>query len=94
MRMVEGEQPFVDERGQELRGEEGIAGRLVADKLRERRDTLGLRVQRIGDQLRHVLSCEGRKRDLVHDRPRVANRLELPCEGMVGTHFVIRERRR
>ena len=40
MRMIEGEQSFVVECGQELNREEGIAGRLVADEPRERRDAL------------------------------------------------------
>ena len=77
------------ERGQELSGEEGIAGRLVADEPRERRDALRLRVKGIGDQLRHVLLCEGRQRDLVHDRSGVANGVELPHQRMGGIDFVI-----
>jgi hypothetical protein len=48
-----------------------------------------LRVERIGDQLRDMLSGKRPQGDLVHDHPGLANRLELPHQRMVGSEFVV-----
>ena len=85
--MIEGQQAFVAERGQELRGEEGIARRLVADELREGGDTLG---SECSASAISATSCRARGASAISCTTAPASRIASSCRarGWSG-HFVI-----
>jgi hypothetical protein len=85
--MIEEEQSFVVEGGQELVMKKGLPAVLSPTAARPR--TRCGSAKGVGDELRQVLWCERRQRDLVHDRSGFANGVELPHQRMGGIHFVI-----
>ena len=64
--VIEGEQPLLGERGNELNREERIAAGLLVHQLRQRRGALRLAVKRVRDELAHIVQRERRKHDLLH----------------------------
>ena len=87
--MIEAEQPLFGERRNELNGEKRIAARLLVHQLRQRRGALRLAAKRIRNQLPQVFTGERRKRDLLHHRSRLADRIELAHQRMGGIDLVV-----
>ena len=87
--MIEGEQPFLGERGQELDGEERIAAGLLVHQLRERRGALRLAAKRVRDQLPEMLPGERRQRDLRDLAAGGLDGVELAHQRMGGGDLVV-----
>src|SRR5262249_18341422 len=87
--MVEGEQPFLDERKHELDSEERIAAGLLEHQLRERRGARGLAAERVRNQLAEMLAAERRKRDLREGSACGPDRIEHARQRMSGTDLVV-----
>src|SRR6266550_5627193 len=75
--IVECEQPLLDKYGNQLIGEEWIARRLLVDQFCQRGDAFWFAVKSIPNQPSQVFRSERCKNDFVHDRARLADRLEL-----------------
>ncbi|MFT3773199.1 MAG: hypothetical protein QM820_48085 [Minicystis sp.] len=89
---IERHQLLLVQRGQELVDEEGIAAGLVVHEPRELADVLGALVDRVGDQLGHVLRGERRHHDLAHPRAARTGLLEHQRQRMGGPDLVVAER--
>ncbi len=89
MHMIEGEQPLVGERRNELHDEKRIATRLLMDQLRQRGGARWLAAQGLRHELPHVITGEGRQADHLHRRSRLTDRVEFAPERMGRINFVV-----
>jgi hypothetical protein len=87
--MINGEQSFLGQRGKELDGEEGVAAGLTVHQPGQRRGTVPLAVQRIGDEPAHILKSERCQHDLVDPAAGAADRRQPPHERVRGRDLVV-----
>jgi hypothetical protein len=87
--MIEAEQPLFGERRNELNGEKRIATRLVVHQSRQRGGNRGRAAQRIRNEPPQVFLGERRKTDLLHERSRLADGIELAQQRMGRIDFVV-----
>src|SRR5215510_6468982 len=80
--VIEREQTVFGERVKKLNQEKRIAGGLLVHQLRQCGGARRFTAQRIGNELSHVFTGEGRQADLLHDRSRLIDRFELPHQRM------------
>ena len=67
----------------------GLPAVFSMHQLRQRRRALAVAVERIRNQLAHVLVGERRKDDLLHERSGVSDRIERAHQRMGGRDFVV-----
>src|SRR3982074_3641042 len=87
--VIEAEQPLFGERRNELDGEKRIAARLVVYQARQRGGTGWRAAQRLGNEPPQIFLSERRKPDLLHERSRLADGIELAHQRMNGVDFVV-----
>ena len=75
--VVEAEQAFLSQRGNELDGEEGIARGLLMNQFRERSGASRLAVQRVRQQLTQIVLTERCQNDVLHCRSGLTDRIEF-----------------
>src|SRR5262245_21065140 len=89
---VEGDQAVLDELLQELVREEGIAGRLPVDQLRQWRRPFSLRMKRVGEPLDQIFRLERPKPDFWNKYAALANRRERPHQRVRRIDLVVPKR--
>ena len=87
--VVDGEQPFLGQGGEELDGEEGIADGLFVHQPGQRRGALRRAVQRVGNEPADIRKPERRQHNVLHPAAGAADRRQPPHQRMRRGDLVV-----